>query len=267
MRPLSVSAFLPKAAPRLMPPSRRLSHWLSPGRRRAISAAVVTCLSLRRGRAGPPSCLIFGKPLPPPPRRRCLSIAASRTAHRRVGVPGTVRGLALAHARFWQIALEGAGDAGDRALAKEGFLIDAATADSLNAILRKTPKDFAEFHRTFGKPGGGSWRGRRPARFSPRSPRLWNESGTRGPTASTPARRPKLIVAEMRRGGGLITERGSRLVPARSPRPGPRHLSGLRNYVDSALFLRRHDAVGDVEYSREFRSPTRAAAGRPRPCI
>ena len=83
----------------------------------------------------------------------------SRTAHRRVGVPGTVRGLALAHARFgklpWKELVAPA-----IGLAKNGFLIDAATADSLNEILRKTPKDFAEFHRTFGKPGGGFLAGR-----------------------------------------------------------------------------------------------------------
>ena len=129
----------------------------------------------------------------------------SRTAHRRVGVPGTVRGLALAHARFgklpWKELVAPA-----IGLAKEGFLIDAATADSLNEILRKTPKDFAEFHRTFGKPGGGFWRAGdrliQPALASTLE-RIRDQGADGFYTGET----AKFIVAEMQRGGGLITER------------------------------------------------------------
>ena len=128
-----------------------------------------------------------------------------RTAHRRVGVPGTVRGLALAHARFgklpWKELVTPA-----IGLAKEGFLIDAATADSLNEILRKTPKDFAEFHRTFGKPGGGSWRAGdrliQPALASTLE-RIRDQGADGFYTGET----AKFIVGEMQRGGGLITER------------------------------------------------------------
>jgi gamma-glutamyltranspeptidase / glutathione hydrolase len=129
----------------------------------------------------------------------------SRTAHRRVGVPGTVRGLALAHARFgklpWKELITPA-----IGLAKEGFLIDGAIADSLNEILRKTPKDFAEFHRTFGKPGGGAWRvGDRliqPALASTLA-RIRDQGADGFYTGET----AKFITAEMQRGGGLITER------------------------------------------------------------
>jgi gamma-glutamyltranspeptidase / glutathione hydrolase len=128
----------------------------------------------------------------------------SRTAHRRVGVPGTVRGLALAHARFgklpWKELVAPA-----IGLANQGFLIDGATADSLNEILRKTPKDFAEFHRTFGKPGGGSWRAGdrliQPALAS--TLERIRDQGSDGFYAGETAR---LIAAEMQRGGGLITE-------------------------------------------------------------
>jgi gamma-glutamyltranspeptidase / glutathione hydrolase len=127
-----------------------------------------------------------------------------RTAHRRVGVPGTVRGLALAHERFgrlpWKQLVTPAVD-----LAKQGFLVDAATADSLNSILRRTSrKDFAEFHRVFGKQGGGPWRaGDRLTQpeLAQTLARIANHGAEGFYTGETAER----IVSEMSRGGGLIT--------------------------------------------------------------
>jgi gamma-glutamyltranspeptidase/glutathione hydrolase len=72
------------------------------------------------------------------------------------GVPGTVRGLALAHKRFgklpWQDVVMPA-----VVLADEGFTISAALAQSLNAQLSGTMGKFPASVAAYGKQGGGDW--------------------------------------------------------------------------------------------------------------
>ncbi len=72
--------------------------------------------------------------------------------HRVVGVPGTVRGLALAHQRYgklpWSEVIQPA-----IALAGDGIILDSTLANSLNALLCKT-KDFSELQRVYGKKNG-----------------------------------------------------------------------------------------------------------------
>ena len=128
-----------------------------------------------------------------------------RTAHRRVGVPGTVRGLALAHQRFgrlpWKQLVTPAVD-----LARGGFTLDAATAESLNSILKKTSRnDFSELHRVYGKPGGGQWQAgdrlTQPA-LAATLERIADQGADAFYTGETAER----IASEMRRGGGLITQ-------------------------------------------------------------
>src|SRR5205814_9482223 len=71
------------------------------------------------------------------------------------GVPGTVRGLALAHRKLgklpWKALVQPA-----VALADKGFVLDAHHAKSLNDVLKST-KGFAELQRVFGKPDGAAW--------------------------------------------------------------------------------------------------------------
>src|SRR5262249_36527518 len=72
---------------------------------------------------------------------------SGRTPHRRVGVPGTVSGLALAHSQRgklpWRDLVEPAVK-----LAREGFVLDAAVADQLNKVLaRSDKKQFAMLHK------------------------------------------------------------------------------------------------------------------------
>src|SRR5439155_598017 len=79
----------------------------------------------------------------------------SQFSHRAVATPGTVRGLAMAHGRFgtlpWQELIEPA-----VALARDGFVLDHALAKTMNETLADA-KQFSEFQRVFGKPGGGVW--------------------------------------------------------------------------------------------------------------
>ena len=72
--------------------------------------------------------------------------------HKVVGVPGTVRGLALAHKRFgklpWKQVVEPAIE-----LAADGFPLEPWSASSLNSLVGSSPHH-AELRRVFGKDGG-----------------------------------------------------------------------------------------------------------------
>jgi gamma-glutamyltranspeptidase/glutathione hydrolase len=72
------------------------------------------------------------------------------------GVPGTVRGMALAHKRFgklpWKDVVLPAAD-----LAGRGFVMAASLARSLNGALAGNMKRFPASVAAYGKPGGGMW--------------------------------------------------------------------------------------------------------------
>jgi gamma-glutamyltranspeptidase/glutathione hydrolase len=120
-----------------------------------------------------------------------------------VGVPGTVRGLEVAFAKYgskavtWKDAVTPAIE-----LAEKGFALDGWTANSLNGYVRDSA-DFPEFCRVFGKTGG--WHAGDRLAQPDLAKCLWQiaEQGAEafysGPVAD-------LIVAEMRAGGGLITK-------------------------------------------------------------
>ena len=79
---------------------------------------------------------------------------AERTPHRRVGVPGTVGGLAMAHQRFgklpWRELVLPAVE-----LARQGFFIDAAVAADLNRVMSQSDRmKFATLHSTYGQSDG-----------------------------------------------------------------------------------------------------------------
>lgn len=126
----------------------------------------------------------------------------SQFTHRAVAVPGTLRGLELVHRRFgtmsWQQLLQPA-----IALARDGFVEDKHLAKSLNETLAAA-REFDEFQRVFGKPGGGAWSAgdRMVQPDLARTLQTISESGANalysGPVATQ-------IVAEMVRGKGLIT--------------------------------------------------------------
>jgi gamma-glutamyltranspeptidase/glutathione hydrolase len=72
------------------------------------------------------------------------------------GVPGTVRGLALAHRKFgrlpWKDVVLPAVQ-----LAEGGFVMSAALARGLNSQLAGTMGKFPASLEAYGKPGGGAW--------------------------------------------------------------------------------------------------------------
>jgi len=80
----------------------------------------------------------------------------TNTGYLAPGVPGTVRGLELAHKRFgklpWKDVVMPA-----VVLAERGFLLPAGLARDLNAQLAGAMKPFPASVAAYGKPGGGDW--------------------------------------------------------------------------------------------------------------
>ena len=72
------------------------------------------------------------------------------------GVPGTVRGLAMAHKRFgklpWKDVVMPASE-----LAGKGFKLSKSLAAGLNSEIRGRMKPFPASVAAYGKPGGGDW--------------------------------------------------------------------------------------------------------------
>ncbi|MGD9645194.1 MAG: gamma-glutamyltransferase [Pirellulales bacterium] len=131
---------------------------------------------------------------------------AKRTPHRRVGVPGTLRGLAIAHQRFGRLAWRELVEPAVR-LADDGFSLDVANASSLNELLRDSDKArFAELHRVFGKPDGTAWQAG-DLLVQPDLGQTLREIAERGPESFYVGSVADKIVAEMQRGDGLLTKR------------------------------------------------------------
>src|ERR1035437_8769729 len=126
----------------------------------------------------------------------------SQFSQRAVAVPGTVRGLEMAHKRFgklpWSQLLQPA-----IVLARDGFPLQKFLADLLNDVLAAAPEK-AEFQRVFGKPGGGLWQpGDRL--IQPDLARTLQLLADSGPEAFYKGTIADEIIAEMARGKGLIT--------------------------------------------------------------
>ena len=74
------------------------------------------------------------------------------------GVPGTVRGLALAHTRLGKLPWKRLVDPA-AALARDGFVMHPSLARGLNAQLSGEMGKFPASVAAYGKPGGGQWQG------------------------------------------------------------------------------------------------------------
>jgi gamma-glutamyltranspeptidase/glutathione hydrolase len=72
------------------------------------------------------------------------------------GVPGTVRGLAMAHAKFGKLPWADVVRPAAR-LASGGFPLSRALAGSINSAVSRLMAPFPSSVAAYGKPGGGSW--------------------------------------------------------------------------------------------------------------
>jgi gamma-glutamyltranspeptidase/glutathione hydrolase len=120
------------------------------------------------------------------------------------GVPGTVRGLALAHRRFgrlpWKDVVMPAAD-----LAAEGFVMSDAFARSLNGQLEGAMGRFPASVAAYGKPGGGAWVGGDRIVLADLAKTL-RAIAIDGPDAFYKGWIADAIAADMQANGGLITK-------------------------------------------------------------
>ncbi len=152
---------------------------------------------------GKPTVFDYRETAPAAATRDMFAKGESPYSHKIVGVPGTVRGLALAHAKFgklpWKTLVMPAVE-----LAEKGYFLDEHHAKSLNGILLSA-KAFVELQRVFGKPDGSPWKpGDRHVQTDlGKTMRLIAEKGPDSFYAGDVA---DLLVAEMKAGGGLVTK-------------------------------------------------------------
>ncbi|MGF1579828.1 MAG: gamma-glutamyltransferase [Gemmataceae bacterium] len=127
---------------------------------------------------------------------------ASSYGHLVVGVPGTVRGMARAHEKFgklpWKTVVSPAAK-----LAKNGFRLDKQVAPSLNQILGAA-KDFRELRRVYGRPDGRQWNPGDVLKL-PELAATLDLIANQGPDAFYKGKIARQIVAEMKRGRGIIS--------------------------------------------------------------
>jgi gamma-glutamyltranspeptidase/glutathione hydrolase len=121
------------------------------------------------------------------------------------GVPGTVRGLALAHRRFgklkWQTVVAPAAD-----LAEQGFVLSRPLAESINREVQRGMKPYPQSVRAYGKPNGEDWAAGDTMRL-PDLGRALRSIANDGPSAFYTGWIADSIAATMKAGGGLITKR------------------------------------------------------------
>jgi gamma-glutamyltranspeptidase/glutathione hydrolase len=124
--------------------------------------------------------------------------------HKASGVPGTVRGLKLAHSKFGKLAWKDVVMPAVK-LAEDGFAIDTVLARGLNKVLNETKTTNAEFKRVYGKPDGSNWTAGDTlvVKELGHTLRLIAEKGADEFYTGEVA---ELLAKEMKEGGGLITK-------------------------------------------------------------
>ena len=120
------------------------------------------------------------------------------------GVPGTVRGLALAHGKFgklpWKDVVMPA-----VTLAEQGFALSGPFAEELNGVVTRFFVHFPASAAAYGKPGGGAWAAGDTLKL-PQLGRALRAIAEQGPDAFYTGWIADSIDAQMRAHGGLITK-------------------------------------------------------------
>jgi gamma-glutamyltranspeptidase/glutathione hydrolase len=124
--------------------------------------------------------------------------------HKTVGVPGTVRGMALAHQKFGKLPWKDVVKPAVK-LAEEGFLIDTQLAGSLSMVVGGS-EAFPELRRVFSKPNGTADWNTGDRLVQKDLAKTLRRIADEGPDAFYKGVIADQLVAEMKAGGGLITK-------------------------------------------------------------
>ena len=152
-----------------------------------------------------PVCVAYREKAPAAATKTMFQLGESHLGHKAVAVPGTVRGLALAHGRFGKLTWRELVLPAVR-LARDGFPVDDALARSLNGILQnERSRPFTELQRVFAPPDAAEWRAG-DRLIQPDLANTLEQLANDGPDALYTGPIADLIVAEMQAGGGLITK-------------------------------------------------------------
>jgi gamma-glutamyltranspeptidase/glutathione hydrolase len=151
-----------------------------------------------------PVCIDYRETAPAAATATMFPPGASRLGVRAVGVPGTLRGLALAHARFGRLPWPALVRPAMR-LARGGFAIDASLAESLNAILTDPDsRAFPELLRVYASPSGRPWQAGDRLLQPDLAATLQRIAGD-GANGFYQGRVAAAVVREMEAAGGLLT--------------------------------------------------------------
>ena len=123
--------------------------------------------------------------------------------YRLVGVPGTVRGMKLAHEKWGRLKWEAVVQP-SVALARDGFIVSPELALSLNTVLEAN-RENVELQRVLGRDGGKlAWQGGERLIQNDLAETL-RLIALHGPDGFYRGKTAEAITDEMKRGGGLIT--------------------------------------------------------------
>ena len=155
-----------------------------------------------------PECIDYRETAPADIGNAAFTVQATTFTHHSVGVPGTIRGLAMAHEKYgnlpWEALVKPAAK-----LAEQGVPIDRLLARSINLVLRnrevQTDSDFADLRSAYGKPGGGAWVPGDHMKL-PVLAKTLRAIATNGPDEFYTGATADLIVAEIERGDGLLSQ-------------------------------------------------------------
>ncbi|MGQ0649964.1 MAG: gamma-glutamyltransferase [Gemmatimonadaceae bacterium] len=121
------------------------------------------------------------------------------------GVPGTVRGLHLAHSKYgklpWAEVVHPAVQ-----LAANGFRMSKPFSESLNGAMRRQLGRFSSSAAAYGKPGGGEWREGDTLKLADLA-RALESIATHGPDAFYTGWIADSIDAQMKANGGIISKK------------------------------------------------------------
>lgn len=162
-------------------------------------------MMVARSDGSEPYCVDYREMAPGASKPDMFELGETRFSRKIVGVPGTLRGLELAHRRWgklpWKRLVQPAVK-----LAAEGFELDAALAASLTSVWNDdATRSMTEFRRVFAPPDQKAWKAgdRLVQPDLAKTMRLIAEGGAaafyEGPIADG-------IVAEMKRGDGIISK-------------------------------------------------------------